>query len=188
MLTQVLRSVHIKGTLEEALHSLVALGCQHLKSLSCWLCLVKGHDSSDDLLSDVQMLAEGLCLLRTLKAKEIKSLQCLEWRKYRSGILDDEHSAAENVQFAAALARLMALERLVLEDMNHMYRVLAVLLSLRLLVLLVTQWAEGMEAVLLQCMQLTFLHLWPHDLSDSRLQVEVWDMTISLDEYSEERG
>eukprot|EP00727_Mastigamoeba_balamuthi_P003540 m51a1_g13183 hypothetical protein (222) ;mRNA; r:168-2049 len=45
---------------------------------------------------------------------------------------DDERSAAENAQFAAALARLTALERL---------------------------WAEGMEAVLPQCTQLTFLHI-----------------------------
>eukprot|EP00727_Mastigamoeba_balamuthi_P014592 m51a1_g9758 hypothetical protein (374) ;mRNA; f:1614050-1616215 len=146
MLARALRSVHIEGAFEEALRSLVALGCQRLEHLSCWLCLVEGNDSGDDLLRDSRTLAEGLCPLRTLKAEEVeapmltafaeaerqaRSLRFLEWRNYRSGHWDDERSTAENAQFAAALARLTALERLVLEDKEHMRGALVALPSLR---------------------------------------------------------
>eukprot|EP00727_Mastigamoeba_balamuthi_P014590 m51a1_g9756 hypothetical protein (497) ;mRNA; r:1610756-1612246 len=174
MLAHALRSIKIEGALEKVLRSLVALGCQRLEHLSCWLCLVKWRSRSDELLRDARMLAEGLCPLRRLTTdlvevtmltafaedeRQARSLRFLTWRNYRAVHWDDERSAAENAQFAAALARLTALERLVLEDKNHMRGALLALPSLRSLVSLATQWAEGMEAVLPQCTQLTFLHL-----------------------------
>eukprot|EP00727_Mastigamoeba_balamuthi_P001575 m51a1_g11414 hypothetical protein (195) ;mRNA; r:21747-22331 len=105
--------------------------------------------------------------------RQARSLRCLEWRNFRSGHWDDQRSAAENAQFAAALARLTALERLTLEDTGRMRGGLEVLPNLGSLVSLATQWAEGMEAVLPQCTQLTFLRLSLSPCSPELLQSAV---------------
>eukprot|EP00727_Mastigamoeba_balamuthi_P014587 m51a1_g9753 hypothetical protein (318) ;mRNA; r:1602584-1603537 len=81
MLVQALRSIRIEGTLEGVLRSLAALGCQRLESLSCWLCLVKGHSRGDDLLSDSRMLAKGLCPLRTLTGCLVEAMMLTAFAK-----------------------------------------------------------------------------------------------------------
>eukprot|EP00727_Mastigamoeba_balamuthi_P003541 m51a1_g13184 hypothetical protein (103) ;mRNA; r:2092-2443 len=57
----------------QAPRSLVALGCQRLESLSCWLCLAEGHVSGADLLGDARMLAEGLCPLHMLEIEDAEA-------------------------------------------------------------------------------------------------------------------